>query len=252
MRLKQSVLGVGISVTNPREALRFVKESINHRRRAYICVAAVHLIMECQYDRGLLNGVNRADLVVPDGMPLVWLLKAIDYTKVSRVYGPDLMLAVCRLAAERNYPVFLLGGASGQSKEVEQALLSLFPKLRIVGRCDSPVRPVPPFEKQKIIAKINQTKPEIVFIGLGCPWQEQWMIENRTKLSASVLIGVGAAFDFLSARARQAPVWVQRAGFEWLFRFSQEPKRLWRRYTITNIKFLFLLFRSWLFGGYGK
>lgn len=249
MRLKQSILGVGVSIVNLNETLQFVDESIKHRRRVYICVPAVHLIMECQQDCRLLNGVNRADLVVPDGMPLVWLLKAAGYTKASRVYGPDLMLALCHLAAERNYSVFLLGGTSGQSKQLARVLVNKFPGLRIAGIYDTPNRPPSAQTSKEIIARINTTKPDIVLIGMGCPYQELWMIENREKLKAPVLIGVGAAFDIISGKVPQAPKWMRQAGLEWLFRFAHEPRRLWRRYTLMNAKFLFLLLRGLLLDG---
>lgn len=239
-----SILGVRVSAITYADALREIGRWVVKRKRSYACVAAVHLVMECQKDINLLEGVNGAGLVTPDGMPLVWLLRLYGHKQASRVYGPTLMIKLCALAAQRGWGVYLLGGAKGQSQEVVRVLLRQFPNLRIVGHYDTPVRPVPLLENQKIVAKLNHTSPELVFVGLGCPQQELWMIENRKKLDAPVLIGLGAAFDFLSGRAHQAPLWVQNAGFEWLFRLFQEPKRLWYRYTVINATFLYLMVRE--------
>lgn len=240
------ILGVRVSAITYTDALREIGRWIVEGKRHYVCVAAVHLLMECPKNRTLLGGVNGAGLVTPDGMPLVWLLRLYGRKNAQRVYGPTLTVKLCALAARRGWRVFLLGGASGQSNEVERALLRQFPKLRIVGRHDTPVRPIPSVQNKKIIAKINQTKPELVFIGLGCPRQELWMIENRKKLDAPVLIGVGAAFDFLSGSVRQAPVWIQHAGLEWMYRLLREPKRLWYRYTVMNATFVWLVLKQLL------
>lgn len=238
------ILRVRVSAITYADALREMGWWIIEKKRRYVCVAATHLVMECQKDTNLLEGVNRAGLVTPDGMPLVWLLRLYGHKQASRVYGPTLMIKLCSLAAQRGWGVYLLGGAKGQSQEVVRVLLRQFPNLRIVGHYDTPVRPIPLLENQKIVAKINHTYPELVFVGLGCPQQELWMIENRKKLDAPVLIGVGAAFDFFSSRVRQAPEWMQHAGLEWLYRFIQEPKRLWHRYTVINVMFLYLMVKE--------
>lgn len=237
---------VNISAVDYNTALSNIERWIEKKERQYVCVAAVHLVMECQKDRNLLNGVNAAGMVVPDGMPLVWLLRLYGHKNVERVYGPAFMVKLCALAAQRDWGVFLLGGASGQSQEVARALLRQHPNLRIVGHRDTPSRPIPPHHNQKIIGEINNAHPKIVFVGLGCPHQELWMIENRKYLDAPVLIGVGAAFDFLSGRVRQAPAWIQNSGLEWLFRFLQEPKRLWYRYTAINATFIWLVLKELL------
>ena len=249
---KASLFGVFVSVTNPKETLRIIEDSIVNMRRIYICVAAVHLIEECQYDGGLLEGVNRAGLVVPDGMPLVWLLRAAGFGDVRRVYGPDIMEQACRIASHKHFAVFILGGATGQSKEVKRSLKQQVPSLWVVGSRDTPHRPISDSENNAIVQCINKTNPAIVFIGMGCPWQEKWMIENRKKLKAPVLIGVGAAFDFITKKIPQAPRWIQNCGLEWFYRFIHEPKRLWRRYTVTNIKFALRLIRFWVGSYIGK
>jgi N-acetylglucosaminyldiphosphoundecaprenol N-acetyl-beta-D-mannosaminyltransferase len=151
------------------------------------------------------------------------------------------MLKTCRLAEKNGYKVFLLGGSSGQSGQLRQELKKKLPGLRVAGNHDTPARPIPEKDNAVIVKKINQSGAQVVFVGMGCPTQELWMMENRDKLNAPALIGVGAAFDFLSGRVRQAPEWMQNVGLEWLYRLIQEPKRLWYRYTVINARFLFLV-----------
>ncbi|GEM_PF-377723 len=234
------ILGVSVSAINYQMALSNVARWITKKEKHYVCVAAAHLIVACQKDKNLLEGVNRAGLVTPDGMPLVWLSRLYGHKKVERVYGPTLMEKICRLAERRTWRIFLLGGAGGQSQEVARGLENKFPEIRIVGARDTPVRPIPHLEDITIRNEIEKANPDIVFIGLGCPWQELWMIKNRKHIRAPVLIGVGAAFDFLSGRVHQAPVWIQHAGFEWLFRVIQEPRRLIYRYVVFNFFFIVL------------
>ena len=242
-----SILGVRVSAITYADALHCIEQWIVQGKRHYVCVAAVHLVMECQKDERLRRGVNQAGLVTPDGMPLVWLLRLFGYRCVERVYGPTLMEKICRLAERHTWRIFLLGGAGGEAQEVAHVLVNKFPEIRIVGTRDTPIRPIPHLENITIRNEIEKASPDIVFVGLGCPWQELWMIDNRKYVRAPVLVGVGAAFDFFSGRVRQAPRWVQRAGLEWLFRFFQEPKRLWHRYTITNLTFIYHVCKHVLF-----
>lgn len=244
MHSKHPILSVGINPVTPRLVAELITKSVTENKHVYICVAAVHLLMECQSDKDLCRGVNNADLVVPDGMPLVWLLRLAGHKYVQRVYGPALMKTMCQEAAHREWRVYLLGGRSGQSDELAHNLQRHYHSLRIVGTRDTPVRPIPEKQNRDIVEEINKSQADIVFVGIGCPEQELWMIRNRIKLSSPVLMGVGAAFDFLSGRIRQAPTWMQQVGLEWLFRFAREPRRLWRRYTLMNAKFLFLLLKS--------
>lgn len=237
-----NILGVKISSLTYNSTLQKIEKWINTKKRDYICVAAVHLIMECQRNNKLLSGVNKAGLVTPDGMPLVWISKLKGQAQTRRVYGPTLTLKLCSLAEKNDYTVFLLGGARGQTKTMATKLKNKFTKIKVVGYHDTPIRPIPKKENQKIVRKINKSKAQIVFVGMGCPTQEQWMIDNRINLRANVLIGVGAAFDFITGEIRQAPFWIQKLGFEWLFRLTQDPLRLWRRYIIDNFKFLVKIF----------
>lgn len=235
------ILGVRVTSLTYKITLKKIDNWINKNKKSYICVANVYLVMKCQKDSRLKNEVNRAGLVAPDGMPLVWLSNLYG-RKTDRVYGPTLLDKVCRLSAKRGYKVFFLGGIKGLSKNLSKKISIKYPKLKVVGYQETPARPIAENDNQGIIKKINSSGAQIVFVGLGSPYQEYWMIDNRSHLNPNVLIGVGAAFDFVSGRVRQAPFWMQEIGLEWLFRFAREPKRLWYRYTITNWLFIRKIF----------
>lgn len=238
----KKILGVHISTINYHSCFRLIESVIALRKKSYICVAAVHLIMECQNNPKLLYGVNKATLITPDGMPLVWLLKLHGCKHVERVYGPTLMLKLCKRAQSNNWKIFLLGGASGQGALLVNKITQLFPKIMIVGSRETPIKRLGAVENNRILRQINKVNPHIVFVGLGCPHQELWMIANRDRLNASVLIGVGAAFNFLSGVEKQAPLWARQSGFEWFFRLCQNPRRLWYRYAIINARFALGIF----------
>ncbi len=240
------ILGVKIDSLDYPSALLVIKDSIAKKKKGYICVSAVHLIMECQDKPHILSGVNKSLLTTPDGMPLVWLSKFAGKKQTQRVYGPSLMIKACEMAAENNYSIFLLGGRKGQSAQLKKKLIKKFPQLKIVGNIDTPTRPLPKKVNHEVIKQINKTKAKIVFVGLGCPIQEEWMIENIKTIDNSILIGVGAAFDFITNQVRQAPHWMQSLGLEWFFRLLQEPQRLWKRYTVQNIRFIFLVMKEFL------
>lgn len=238
------ILNVAVSATNYEKTLLKIRQWIENKRRSYICVSAVHLVMECQKNLSLLIGVNRAGLVTPDGMPLVWLSKLYGKKEVKRVYGPTLMLKLCKLAELKKYKIFLLGGSVGQTKILKEKLLQQFRKLNIVGIQDTPVRPFSFEVNKNIIKKINNSHAQIVFVGLGCPLQEQWIIDNRKLLKPEVLIGVGAAFDFISGEVKQASIFLQTLGLEWLFRLIHDPRRLFYRYLALNSLFCLLILKQ--------
>lgn len=232
-----NVLGTHIACLTYPTALEVISTAVAQRKSSYICVSAVHLVMECLADTKLRSGVNRSLLTTADGMPLVWLQKLFGCT-AERVYGPTLMQNVCQVATKKHWKIFLVGGAVGQGKILERTLKRTYPRLKLIGSFDTPTRPIPSLDNTELLHQINTLGPDIIFVGTGCPTQERWMIANHKKINHGVLIGVGAAFDFLTGNVRQAPKWIQDLGLEWLFRLSQDPKRLWRRYTITNFRFL--------------
>jgi N-acetylglucosaminyldiphosphoundecaprenol N-acetyl-beta-D-mannosaminyltransferase len=228
---KVSVLGVGISAINLNQALEIIINWINNKEKYYVCITPAHGIMECQRDNVLLRIFNGSGLTTPDGMSIVWILNLLGYRNVNRVYGPDLMESLCEYTSEKQQiRHFLYGGAEGVPEQLSERLSIIHPSLNIVGTYSPPFRPLTEDEDEQVISRINSTSPDIVWVGISTPKQERWMADHIDKLNASVLIGVGAAFDFLSGTKKQAPKWIQKSGLEWLFRLISEPKRLWRRY----------------------
>jgi len=203
-----------------------------------IAATSMHGIVEAQRDPAFMEILNSTDLVVADGMPLVWLGRRQGCDLPRRVYGPDLMLEFCEKTAGRGYRHFFYGSEPGVPEQLAESLKRRFSYLEVCGVYSPPFRPLSAEEDQAIASLICRAAPDVLWVGLGAPKQERWMHEHRAKLNVPVLVGVGAAFDILSGRRRQAPQWMREHGFEWLFRLLQEPRRLWRRYLIDGAQFL--------------
>jgi N-acetylglucosaminyldiphosphoundecaprenol N-acetyl-beta-D-mannosaminyltransferase len=232
------VLGVGVSAVDMSTALELICQWISRDDHQYVCVTGVHGIMESQRDSRLREIHNRSGLTTPDGMPLVWAGRAAGAHHMDRVYGPDLMLALCGLARARGFSSYFYGGRPGVADRLAQRLQRVYPGLRVVGTCTPPFRELSADEDEHVVRLINQARPEVVWVGLGTPKQELWMAAHAGRLHANVLIGVGAAFDIHAGLSAQAPRWIQRSGLEWAFRLGHEPRRLWRRYLYNNPCFL--------------
>jgi N-acetylglucosaminyldiphosphoundecaprenol N-acetyl-beta-D-mannosaminyltransferase len=230
MTNRVNVLGVGISVLNLRTALDEIAAAIREKRKGYICVRDAHGVMLAQEDAAFRRILNEAFLCTPDGMPMVWMGKLHGHREMSRVYGPDLMLEVCAWSEKNPCRHFLFGGMAGVAEELRVKLTARFPKLQIVGCYTPPFRPLNAKEEKELQEMIRAAKPDIMWIGLSTPKQEKFMAEFLPKLDVTLLIGVGAAFDFHAERVKQAPRWMQRSGLEWLFRMVSEPHRLGKRY----------------------
>jgi N-acetylglucosaminyldiphosphoundecaprenol N-acetyl-beta-D-mannosaminyltransferase len=194
--------------------------------------------METFDDQAFRDTVNRADMVVPDGRPLVWAQRLLGRKDASQVRGSDLLLDVCRMAETQGLSIGLYGGTPETLSKLACFLKGRFPLLRMGLSLAPPFRPLHPSEMIEHVSLIRRSGIDILFVGLGCPKQERWMALNRDRLTC-VMIGVGAAFDFFSGTRRTAPRWMQRAGLEWLFRLFDEPGRLWKRYLLHNTRFLF-------------
>jgi N-acetylglucosaminyldiphosphoundecaprenol N-acetyl-beta-D-mannosaminyltransferase len=244
---RTDVLGVGISAIDIPMAVARIRHWITTGERTYVCVTGVHGVMESQRDPGLKAIHNAAGMVTPDGMPMVWLSRLGGHSHVSRVYGPDLMLAVCEasLRAKHRWRHFFYGGAEGVADRLARSLSRRYPGLRVAGTYCPPFGPVPEPVARAIAQRINDSGADIVWVGLSTPKQERWMAANRDRINASVMVGVGAAFDFHAGLKRQAPRWVQRSGLEWLFRLATEPRRLWRRYLVNNTLFVMNVVSRW-------
>lgn len=236
-----NVLGVGVSAVDMDATLHLMRTWIEAHQPQYMCIRDVHGVMQCQRDRELRSIHNRAGLVTPDGMPLVWIARLHGHRHVERVYGPDLLLEACRLSRETGWRHFFYGGGDGVAEDLAERLREKFPHLEVAGTFSPPFRPLTAEEDASVCRRIRDTRPDIVWVGLGTPKQEHWMAEHVDKLGAAVLVGVGAAFDFHSERKPQAPRWMQRSGLEWLFRMLSEPRRLGPRYLRNNPAFLWLI-----------
>jgi N-acetylglucosaminyldiphosphoundecaprenol N-acetyl-beta-D-mannosaminyltransferase len=234
------VLGVAVSSVTMADAVARIAGFVETRRGTYVCITGVHGVMECRRDPGLREIHNRAGMVTPDGMPLVWFLRLAGDRHVQRVYGPDLMRAVTAISPARGYRHFYYGGGPGVAEQLAETLHRAHPGLQVSGTLCPPFRPPTPEEDRAEVAVINAARPDIVWVGLSTPKQERWMAAHLRRIDAPVMIGVGAAFDFLAGTKRQAPPWFGRHGLEWLFRLCVEPRRLWRRYAYIVPGFLFL------------
>jgi N-acetylglucosaminyldiphosphoundecaprenol N-acetyl-beta-D-mannosaminyltransferase len=225
------ILGVQISAVNMEQAVETIHEWIAQRESHYVCVTSFHGPIECHKNPELLSIFNGSGMATPDGMSIVWLLKLNGMKHVSRVYGPDLMLEVCRQSVQFGWRHFFYGGLPGIPEKLTECLSAKYPGINIAGSYSPPFRPLTSAEDREVVELINSLQPDIVWVGISTPKQERWMAEHLGRISAPVMIGVGAAFDFLSGSKKQAPRWMQRSGLEWLFRLASEPRRLFSRYA---------------------
>lgn len=228
---RENILGVAVSAVNMTSAVREIDRLIRQGARSYICVVAAHSLMDCQRDPGLRRIFNRAAMATPDGMPLVWYLRLRGYPQVGRVYGPDLMLAVCERSLQLGHRHFFYGGTGEVLEDLRQKLQGRYQGLQIAGAYAPPFGALDRSRQEPVLDRINASGASIVWVGIGSPRQERWMAEMLGRIWAPVMIGVGAAFDFLSGHKPQAPRWMQRTGLEWAFRLASEPRRLTGRYA---------------------
>jgi N-acetylglucosaminyldiphosphoundecaprenol N-acetyl-beta-D-mannosaminyltransferase len=233
-------LGTKVHATNYQNATEQIIEWALHEESRSVCVANVHTVMEAYDQRDFQRVINGADLVTPDGMPLVWSLKLEGVKDASRVYGPDLTPWVLKEAEQRAVPVGFYGGSGFVLDSLLKRVRREYPRLPVVFAQSPPFRPLTLEEDRNVVNAMRRSGARILFVGLGCPKQERWMAEHRGRIHA-VMIGVGAAFDFLAGSKRQSPRWMQTAGLEWLFRFATEPRRLWKRYMKHNPRFVVLM-----------
>lgn len=235
----RAVLGVPLALTDYERTLDWIDAAVAARSREYICVAAVHTVVACQDDPDLRHAVMGSSFTVPDGQPLVWALRALGHDLGDRVYGPTLMDAACARAARTGQKMYLYGGRNqGALAQLTRALRLRHPGLKIVGGYAPPFRPLSAEEEAAVARDIDRSGADVVWVGIGVPKQEKWMARMRPRLSAPVLIGVGAAFDFHAGLVPQAPQRIQKLGLEWLFRLVQEPRRLAGRYLRYNPRFV--------------
>jgi N-acetylglucosaminyldiphosphoundecaprenol N-acetyl-beta-D-mannosaminyltransferase len=237
------ILGMRVDGTSYRHAAEQIVRWARQGESRYVCVATVNNVIEARDDPRYAAVMNGADLVTPDGMPLVWGLRVLGLPGATRVYGPDLTPVICELAAAQGVAVGFYGGTEEVLDALTAALRRRCPRLEISFRHSPPFRTLTADEQRQTVEDVNRSGARILFVGLGAPKQERWMAAHKGRVHA-VMVGVGAAFDFLAGKKRQAPRLVQRLGLEWLYRLAHEPRRLWRRYLYRNPRFVALFARQ--------
>ena len=235
---RANILGVGVSAIDMEDALARIDGWIKRRDKRYVCVCPVHSIMECRRSPEVRAIFNGAGMVTPDGMPVVWVARLKGHAHVRRVYGPDLMEAELGASAARGHRHFFYGGGPGVAAKLAVTMRARFAGIEVAGVLEPPFAGLDELCTPQTADQINAARPDIVWVGMSSPKQDRWMARMREQLDAPVLIGVGAAFDFLSGTVSQAPRWMQRSGLEWVYRLGTDPRRLWRRYLVDNPWFI--------------
>lgn len=231
------VLGVGINAVNWPQALGLIAAWSANKESRYICISNVHSVVTTTQDAEFKQVVDGADMVTPDGAPVAWMLRKQGFSDQQRINGPDLMWKYCAEAALRGESIYLYGGEPRTLESLLQRLRNAFPGLPVAGAFSPPFRAASAEEDEADVARINRSGAGTVWVSLGCPKQEKWMADHRGRVNA-VMIGVGAAFDYHAGTIRRAPLWMQQRGLEWLYRLLSEPRRLWKRYLVSNALFV--------------
>ena len=233
-----NILGVGAMPLDLDKAVAMLERWRVERRREYVCLISVHGLVVAQRDPTVRSALNRCGLAAEDGMPLVWWSRLAGFSEARRVCGSDLLDEVCAYGVPRKYSHYFYGASPRVLELLVDRLRRRHPGLIVAGYRSPPFRPLSAAEDAADIAAINEARPDFVWVGLGMPKQEKWMVEHLGKIDAAALIGVGAAFDFHAGTKPRAPIWMQRSGLEWLFRLMTEPRRLAHRYLIDNALFV--------------
>ncbi|MCT8166643.1 MULTISPECIES: WecB/TagA/CpsF family glycosyltransferase [unclassified Pseudomonas] len=239
------VIGSPIDCLTWGRALAKVRQFSESGEGHYVCICNVHSVVTARLDPRFSSVIENADMATSDGAPVAWLMRRLGVSGQQRINGPDLMWAYCKEASLRGEPIFLYGGAATTLELLKKKLLEQMPGIVIAGAYSPPFRALSPVEDTQIVDMINASGAKTVWVSLGCPKQELWMAEHRDKIKA-VMIGVGAAFDYHAGVITRAPRWMRDNGFEWLHRLCSEPRRLFKRYFITNTLFVYFAMRQLL------
>jgi N-acetylglucosaminyldiphosphoundecaprenol N-acetyl-beta-D-mannosaminyltransferase len=243
MLTKERILSINVSQGKHAEFINSILDLGIKKKSSYVCVANVHMLVEAHQSKSFQEVVNQADIVTPDGMPIARSFGALYGIEQERVDGMSLLPALLEKAIEQNLKVFFYGSSSEIIDHTKTFIKENYPALNVVGLYSPPFRWLTEEEEENVINNIANSGANIVFVALGCPKQEQWMSEMKGKIPA-VMVGVGGALPVLVGLRKRAPLWMQRNSLEWFYRFLQEPRRLFKRYLITNSVFLYLLFRE--------
>lgn len=237
-----TILRTRVNAIEIPDIIQYIQNLISKKQcHNYIVVANVDTIITSKFNALMQEAVNNSSLAIPDGFPLLIMQRLFGNSLKKRAYGPDLMRQFLQATENYGYSHFFYGATENTLNKLTNNIVTLFPKTKISGSYAPPFRPLTKEEDNKIIEMINNIAPDVLWIGIGCPKQELWMFNHREKLNIPVMVGVGAAFDFMAGTKRQAPAWIRDRGFEWLFRLITEPKRLWRRYLINNFLFIYYI-----------
>jgi N-acetylglucosaminyldiphosphoundecaprenol N-acetyl-beta-D-mannosaminyltransferase len=234
---KAFVLGVPINTISWSDVLAKISNWSSSKESRVMCICNVHSVVTATQDAEFRKVVNEADMATPDGAPVAWMLRRLGYVDQQRINGPDLMWRYCEQAQHRDESIFFYGSTEKTLAALKFKLLAAFPSLKIAGAISPPFRALTAEEDAAIVEQINSSGAGVVWVSLGCPKQELWMAAHRGRINA-VMVGVGAAFDYHAGTIKRAPKWMQDAGFEWLYRLLSEPRRLWKRYLVTNTLFI--------------
>lgn len=245
---RYAVLNVPLRVVTIPELVHQMSQWIERKDWGHcISFVNVHVVIEAWRDPQFHSVLtDEMSFNVPDGMPLVWLGRLRGFKLRRRVYGPDTMLAFCEGAARRGYRHFFYGGAPGVPERLAANLQRQFEGMKVVGMYSPPYRQLNQDEDEEVVTMINEARPDVLWLGLGCPKQEKWAFAHRSRLRVPIIASVGQAFDIHAGQTTQAPAWMRENGLEWLFRFVTNPRRLWKRYLVYNSQFIFLVAREWL------
>ena len=236
--MRQKVITMDVDVVSLDSAVDRVLNLVGLNCGAYVCVSNVHMCMEAFDSSNFCEVVNQADLIIPDGKPLSIAQKLLGYKNAAQVRGQDIMNALCDLSGVKDINIGFYGGSSDAILDlVKSNLVKQYPDIKITYSFSPPFRSLSVEEDLNVVEQINNSKVDVLFVGIGCPKQENWMAEHKDRLNC-VMLGVGAAFDFIAGNKRHAPRWVQKIGMEWLFRLGSEPGRLWKRYLYNNPRFV--------------
>ncbi len=229
--------GLSIDVISWDAALERIAHWAEQRQSRVIAICNAHSVITARQDPEFRDAVENAAMATADGAPVAWTIRNLGYPDQKRINGPDLMLRYCELAAKNGQKIFLYGNEEKTVSRLMKTLLKGFPGLQIAGSITPPFRQLSQAEDDQIVKEINDSGAQVVFVSLGCPKQEKWMADHAGRVQA-VMIGVGAAFDYHAGTIKRAPLWMQQRGLEWFYRLVSEPRRLWRRYFLTNSAFV--------------
>jgi N-acetylglucosaminyldiphosphoundecaprenol N-acetyl-beta-D-mannosaminyltransferase len=237
------ILGVSTTAARFDDLINTLDAWSSREGKRYVCTCPVYTLMHSQESPGLKAALAHADVVTADGMPIVWVQRRWGHPEAQRIYGPEILISLCG-QTQGQISHYFWGGLPGVAEALAASLKARLPTLKVAGWHTPPVGPVEETPDPTVIERINAAAPNVVWVGLGSPKQDIWMYRYREALHAPLLIGVGAAFDFIAGTKRQAPLWMRANGLEWLFRLGQEPRRLWRRYFVYNPRFIWQVWQA--------